>query len=204
MTDDLRFSVPRRNLLAGQGATAIGGVTRIAVGRAAPAGAQESKGGAMVPSMRSDNAPRSRCGLPINAMPSWAWLLNLGVLFSAQGPVRTDLCAMARPISRRPRWGVTADVISSKRSRIGLSMPTVAVTTFSSFARETAEFASDFASLIHNLILDVRDSYRPGLHCMRGPGPKSRAQRESRLRFDSGSAPTDPTARDVAGVRRPL
>jgi 2-haloacid dehalogenase len=51
MTDDVRFSVLRRKLLAGLGAAAIGGVTGSAVGRAAPAGAQESKSGAVVPSI---------------------------------------------------------------------------------------------------------------------------------------------------------
>jgi 2-haloacid dehalogenase len=51
MTDDVRFSVLRRKLLAGLGAAAIGGVTASAVGRAAPAGAQESKSGAVVPSI---------------------------------------------------------------------------------------------------------------------------------------------------------
>jgi 2-haloacid dehalogenase len=51
MTDDVRFSVLRRKLLAGLGAAAIGGVTASAVGRAAPAGAQESKSGAVVPSV---------------------------------------------------------------------------------------------------------------------------------------------------------
>ena len=46
----------------------------------------------------------------------------------------------------------------------------------SGFARETAEKVSDFASLLHNLVMDVRDSYRPELHYMRGPGPKWRAR----------------------------
>lgn len=69
-------------------------------------------------------------------------------------------------------------------------MTTMGATAFSGFARRTAEFVSDFARVIHNLIMDVRDSYRPGLHCMRGPGPKWRAKQQSRLRFDSGSVPT--------------
>jgi hypothetical protein len=41
--------------------------------------------------------------------------------------------------------------------------------TLSGFVRKTAESASDFASVVHNLIMDVRDSYRPELHYMRGP-----------------------------------
>ena len=45
-------------------------------------------------------------------------------------------------------------------------MTTMGATAFSGFARRTAEFVSDFASVIHNLIMDVRDSYRPGLHYM--------------------------------------
>ena len=39
----------------------------------------------------------------------------------------------------------------------------------SGFARKTAETVSDFASIVHNLVMDVRDSYRPELHYMRGP-----------------------------------
>ncbi len=51
MTDDVLLSVPRRKLLARLGAVAIGGVMASAVGRAAPARAQESKGSAVVPSI---------------------------------------------------------------------------------------------------------------------------------------------------------
>lgn len=43
-------------------------------------------------------------------------------------------------------------------------------TVFSGFARQTAERASGFAGVVRNLILDVRDCYRPGVHDMRGPG----------------------------------
>jgi hypothetical protein len=46
----------------------------------------------------------------------------------------------------------------------------------SGFARKTAETVSDFASVVHNLVMDIRDSYRPELHYMRGPGPKWRAK----------------------------
>ena len=60
--------------------------------------------------------------------------------------------------------------------------------TMSGFARRTAETVSDFASVVHNLIMDVRDSYRPELHYMRGPGPKWRAKHQPWLRFDSGAA----------------
>ena len=55
---------------------------------------------------------------------------------------------------------------------------------WSSFARKTAESASDFASVGHNLIMDVRDSYRPELHYMRGPGPKWQAKHQPWQRFD--------------------
>ena len=64
-------------------------------------------------------------------------------------------------------------------------MRIIDATALSAFARKTAESASDFASVVHNLILDVRDSYRPGLHYMRGPGPKWRAEHQPWLRFDS-------------------
>ena len=51
-------------------------------------------------------------------------------------------------------------------------MRITAMNALSCFARSTAESASDFATLVHNLVLDIRDSYRPGVHCIRGPGPK--------------------------------
>lgn len=51
----------------------------------------------------------------------------------------------------------------------------------SGFARKAAEAVSDFASIVHNLVLDVRDSYRPELHYMRGPGPKWRAKHQAVL-----------------------
>jgi hypothetical protein len=55
----------------------------------------------------------------------------------------------------------------------------------SGFARKTAETVSDFAGVVHNLVMDVRDSYRPELHYMRGPGPKWRAKHQPWLKFDS-------------------
>ena len=54
-------------------------------------------------------------------------------------------------------------------------MRTIDATVLSGLARKTAQSASDFASVVHNLIMDVRDSYRPEQHYMRGPGPKWRA-----------------------------
>jgi hypothetical protein len=62
-------------------------------------------------------------------------------------------------------------------------------TALSDFARKAAESASGFAGVVHNLILDVRDSYRPELHYMRGPGPKWRAKHQAWLRFDSEGVP---------------
>jgi|HubBroStandDraft_5_1064220.scaffolds.fasta_scaffold12736_3 hypothetical protein len=58
----------------------------------------------------------------------------------------------------------------------------------SSFARKAMESASDFSIVVRNLIKDVRDSYRPELHYMRGPGPKWRAKHQPQLRFDSETA----------------
>lgn len=55
----------------------------------------------------------------------------------------------------------------------------------SGFAFKAAETVSDFASVVRNLSLDVRDSYRPELHYMRGPGPKWRAKHQPWLRLDS-------------------
>jgi hypothetical protein len=61
---------------------------------------------------------------------------------------------------------VTADVSGGKRSS---PMRTMDADTLSGFARKSAESVSDFASVVRNLILDVRDSYRPEVHHMRGP-----------------------------------
>jgi hypothetical protein len=57
-------------------------------------------------------------------------------------------------------------------------MRTMDANTLSGFARKTAESTSDFAGVVRNLIMDVRDSYRPGLHPMRGPGPKWHAKHQ--------------------------
>ena len=54
-------------------------------------------------------------------------------------------------------------------------------------ARKSAETVYDFASIVHNLILDVRDSYRPELHYMRGPGPKWRAKHPPARRSSTAS-----------------
>jgi hypothetical protein len=59
----------------------------------------------------------------------------------------------------------------------------------SGFAHKPAESVSDFASVVRNLILDVRDSYRPEVHYMRGPGPKWRAKHRPWLRFDAEAVP---------------
>jgi hypothetical protein len=64
-------------------------------------------------------------------------------------------------------------------------MRIIDATPLSGFARKAAESASDFAVVVHNLILDVRDCHRPGLHYMRGPGPEWRAKHQSWLRLDS-------------------
>jgi hypothetical protein len=58
-------------------------------------------------------------------------------------------------------------------------MRIIDATALSGFALKTAGSASDFASVVHNLIMDVRDSYRPELHYMRGPGPKWRTRRDA-------------------------
>ena len=61
--------------------------------------------------------------------------------------------------------------------------------TLSGFIRRSTESASDFASVVRNLILDVRDSYGPEVHYMRGPGPKWHAKHRPWLRFDSEAEP---------------
>ena len=59
----------------------------------------------------------------------------------------------------------------------------------SGFARKTAETVSDFASIVHNLVMDIRNSYRPDLHYVRGPSPKWRGKHQPWLSFHS--APSD-------------
>ncbi|WP_165405334.1 hypothetical protein [Bradyrhizobium genosp. SA-3] len=54
----------------------------------------------------------------------------------------------------------------------------------SGFASKAAETIADFAGVVHNLVIDVRDCYRPELHYMRGPGPKWRAKHQAWLTFD--------------------
>ena len=61
-------------------------------------------------------------------------------------------------------------------------MTTVHAVALLGFARRRTGALSDFASVIWNLINDIRDSYRPELHYMRGPGPKWRAKHEQRNR----------------------
>ena len=69
-------------------------------------------------------------------------------------------------------------------------MRIVGASALSGFGRKTAESASDFAQIIYNLIMDVRDSYRPGLHELRGPGPKWRAEHRSWPGVDLKPVPT--------------
>ena len=68
-------------------------------------------------------------------------------------------------------------------------MRIIDATALSGFARKAAESASDFASVVRNLIMDVRDSYQPELHYMRGPGPKWRAKHQPWFSFDSEAVP---------------
>ncbi|UWU79400.1 hypothetical protein N2603_13335 [Bradyrhizobium huanghuaihaiense] len=69
-------------------------------------------------------------------------------------------------------------------------MSIIDASALSGFARKTAESASNFAGVIHNLIMDVRDSYRPELHNLRGPGPKWRAKHQPRQSAGSEAVPS--------------
>jgi hypothetical protein len=81
-------------------------------------------------------------------------------------------------------------------------MRIINATALSRFARKTAESTSDFASVVHNLILDVRDCYRPEVHYMRGPGPKWRAKHQAWLRFDSEAVRPRRQDQSPTNVRR--
>ena len=67
-------------------------------------------------------------------------------------------------------------------------MRNISARRLSSFARKSAGSVSDFASVVHNLILDVHDSYRPEVHYMRGSGPKWQARHQRWSRLDSEAA----------------
>ena len=74
----------------------------------------------------------------------------------------------------------------------------------SDLARKTAETVSDFAAIVRNLALDVRDSYRPELHYMRGPGPKWRAKHQPWPGFDSKTVlPAEQHRRSQVYISRP-
>jgi hypothetical protein len=77
-------------------------------------------------------------------------------------------------------------------------MRIIDATALSGFARRMAESASDFARVVRNLIKDVRDSYRPELHYMRGPGPKWRTRHPQWQSLDSDAVP--PTHRQLSPV----
>ncbi|RXG85954.1 hypothetical protein [Bradyrhizobium zhanjiangense] len=69
-------------------------------------------------------------------------------------------------------------------------MRIIDASALSGFARKTAESASHFGNVVHNLIMDIRDSYRPELHYMRGPGPKWRAKHQPRQSASSEAVPS--------------
>ena len=60
----------------------------------------------------------------------------------------------------------------------------------SGVSRKMAESAVDLAGVVRNLVLDVRDSYRPGLYYTRGPGPKWRARHQPYARRRDATSPT--------------
>jgi hypothetical protein len=69
-------------------------------------------------------------------------------------------------------------------------MRTIDATALSGFACKTAESASDFVSVVRDLIKDVRHSYRPQLRYERDPRPKWRAKYQPWPRFDAEAVPT--------------
>jgi hypothetical protein len=51
--------------------------------------------------------------------------------------------------------------------------------------RETPNLISDLADLVHKLVKDLFDPYRPEQHYMRGPGPKWRTKHARSAGFAS-------------------
>src|SRR6267142_4017563 len=115
--------------------------------------------------------------------PPGKQILNLGMLFSAKCTVHDrPLCNGLVHLSWL-RWGCSRRRVERQDIRRSSPMRIIHATALSGFVRKTAESTSDFASVVRNLIMDVRDSYRPELHYMRGPGPKWRAKHQGWLKF---------------------
>ena len=75
--------------------------------------------------------------------------------------------------------------------------------TLSGFARKSAESVSDFASVVRNLILDVRDSYRPEVHLHAWPRPEMARQAAALVKVRFRSRNAGRTARTVASACAP-
>ena len=74
--------------------------------------------------------------------------------------------------------------------------------TLSDFSCKSAELVSDLTGVVRNLILDIRDSYRPEVCYMRGPGPKWHAKHQPWLRSVSEAVPpSGPHALSLVHVR---
>ena len=72
-------------------------------------------------------------------------------------------------------------------------MRIMGATALSGFAHRTAESASDFATVVRNLIMDVRDSYRPEM--------ARQASALAEIRFSCRTA--DRAAQAVVGAYTP-
>lgn len=112
-------------------------------------------------------------------------ILNLGKLFSANCTVHDRPPCNGFVLSLVTTLGDVAAAVSSGRLWRSSPMNIIGAAALSGFLRKTAESTSDFASVVHSLIMDVRDSYRPGLHYTRGPGPQWRAKNKPWLTIDS-------------------
>src|SRR5882757_1259907 len=99
----------------------------------------------------------------------------------SSNPSTGTAIALAQPRLRSARSSRCPHPTGRRKKMIWKSIvrPRAAATTYarwSAFARNTVGTVSDFAGVVRNLALDIRDSYRPELHYMRGPGPKWRAK----------------------------
>ena len=67
-------------------------------------------------------------------------------------------------------------------------MRIIDATALPGFARKTAESASDFTSVVHSLIMDARDSYRPNCTtCVARPEMRAKHQPWPRFDAEAGS-----------------
>lgn len=116
-------------------------------------------------------------------------VLDLGMLFSAESTIKINLLCNGVGNLFVTTLGVQSRrFVEPQGDSKSSPMRNIDDTAPPSLARKMADSASDVADVIHNLIMDVCDCYRPGLHYMRGPGFKWRTKHQTWL-LDTEAVP---------------